>query len=81
MRGFFPTVPTIWGIHQVFGALAPVSIVWIIAAWIGLSIVVALFAALFMRGGGSGGHHAGPALDPLTTRRRTKRQQDQSPSA
>jgi hypothetical protein len=54
-----------------------VSIVWIIAAWIAVSVLVALVAALFLRGGGSGGSHAGPALDPLSTRRRKKRQHEE----
>jgi hypothetical protein len=48
---------------------------WIILAWIGTSVLVALAAALFMRGGQTGGNHAGPALDPLSTRRRRKREE------
>ena len=47
---------------------------WVIGIWIGLSVVGAILAALFMRGGESGGNHHGPALDPMSTRRRRRRQ-------
>ena len=50
---------------------------WVIGIWIGLSIVGAILAALFMRGGESGGNHHGPALDPMSTRRRRRRGQEQ----
>ena len=53
------------------------TVLWIICIWIGVSIVGAILAALFLRGGESGGNHHGPALDPLSTRRRRRRQQDQ----
>ncbi len=54
------------------------TILWIILAWIGISVAGAILAALFMRGGHVGGQHAGPALDPLSTRRRRKRDQELS---
>jgi hypothetical protein len=54
------------------------TILWIICIWIGVSIVGAILAALFLRGGESGGNHHGPALDPLSTRRRRRRQPDQA---
>ena len=53
------------------------TVLWIICIWISVSIVGAILAALFLRGGESGGNHHGPALDPLSTRRRRRRQQDQ----
>ena len=53
------------------------TFMWIILGWIGVSVVGAILAALFMRGGHSGGQHAGPALDPMSTRRRRKREEQQ----
>jgi hypothetical protein len=53
------------------------TILWIILAWVGISVLGAVIAALFMRGGQTGGYHGGAALDPLSTRRRRKRDQEQ----
>ena len=53
------------------------TILWIILAWVGISVLGAVIAALFMRGGQTGGYHGGVALDPLSTRRRKKRENEQ----